>query len=121
MYLHACTYVYKKRRKGTIIFLHMKIFCKKSEKYLHNSKKSSTFAPDFERITPFWGPRCKPARRLQRGKRSTERRRHRATRSRITRSSDASAYGGLSSVGRASDCGSECRGELKTKTLIRCN
>ena len=25
----------------------MKIFCKKSEKYLHNSKKSSTFAPDF--------------------------------------------------------------------------
>ena len=31
------------------------------------------------------------------------------------------AYGGLSSVGRASDCGSECRGEAKTKNIIRCN
>ncbi len=30
-------------------------------------------------------------------------------------------YGGLSSVGRASDCGSECRGEARPKTLIRCN
>ena len=30
-------------------------------------------------------------------------------------------YGGLSSVGRASDCGSECRGEAKPKTLIRSN
>ena len=47
MYLHACTYVYKKRRKGTIFFLHMKIFCKKIRKNLHNSKKSSTFAPAF--------------------------------------------------------------------------
>ena len=30
-------------------------------------------------------------------------------------------HGGLSSVGRASDCGSECRGEAKPKTLIRSN
>ena len=50
MYLHACTYVYKKRRKGTIFFLHMKIFCKKIRKYLHNSKKSSTFAAAFENL-----------------------------------------------------------------------
>ena len=50
-------------------------------KNLHMSKKSTTFAPAFEK----------------------------------------EQHGGLSSVGRASDCGSECRGELKTKTLIRCN
>ena len=47
MYSHACTCVYKMRGKGTTFFPYMKIFCKKSEKYLHNSKKSSTFAPDF--------------------------------------------------------------------------
>ena len=39
----------------------------------------------------------------------------------IVNSPIVNVYGGLSSVGRASDCGSECRGELKTKTLIRCN
>ena len=47
MYSHACTCVYKMRGKGTTFFPYMKIFCKKSEKYLHNSKKSSTFAPAF--------------------------------------------------------------------------
>ena len=43
------------------------------------SKKSSTFAPAFEKEHPLVG--IEPC-----------------------------AYGGLSSVGRASDCGSECRG-----------
>ena len=68
-------------RKGTTKIPYMKIFCKKNQKNLHISKKSSTFAPAFVK----------------------------------------KQHGGLSSVGRASDCGSECRGELKTKTLIRCN
>ncbi len=40
---------YKKRRKGTIFFAYIKIFCKKSAKYLRISKKSSTFAPAFEK------------------------------------------------------------------------
>ena len=56
------------RRKITKKIQHEQKNSKKSAKNLHNSKKSSTFAPAFEQ------------------------------------------HGGHSSVGRASDCGSECRG-----------
>jgi hypothetical protein len=48
------------RRKGTIFFAYIKIFCKKSEKNLRISKKSSTFAPAFRKNEldgVFWGPR----------------------------------------------------------------
>ena len=42
------TYVYKKRRKSTKKNRNIQKKSKKSEKNLHNSKKSSTFAPAFE-------------------------------------------------------------------------
>ena len=61
------------------------------QKNLVMSKKSSTFAPAFRKTTIRMVPSGrKPAKRLRTEKRSTERRRNRATMSRVTRSSDAS-------------------------------